>query len=89
MGSVLVVQWLAFPTLNPEDMGSYPTEGRQLVTTVLHIAQSLPLSPFHCLDMTQIMLKDVKHQILITSIIIIIITGFKASDQGLHCLQMV
>ena len=45
------------PRSNPAD------DGIQLMTVRCFIAKSLSLSAFHCLDMTEMMLKrDVKHQ---------------------------
>ena len=46
-------EWLALPTSDHEVPGLNPSRGWiQLMTEWRFIAQSLPLSPFHCLDMT-------------------------------------
>ena len=51
--SVQVVKWLALPTSDHAVPGLNPTGGGiQLMTLRCFIAQSLSLSPFHCLNMT-------------------------------------
>ena len=69
--SVRVAERLALPTWDHEVAGSNPAGGEILPEPKRRfIAQSLSYSPFHCLEMTEILLKGRKfhnssiHQIL-------------------------
>ena len=59
--SVRVAERLALPTLDHRVPGSNPAGGEILPEPKRHfIAQSLSCSPFHCLEMTEILLKGCK-----------------------------
>ena len=58
---VRVAEWLALPTSDHEVAGSNPAVGKILPEPKRHfIAQSLSCSPFHHLEMTEILLKGRK-----------------------------
>ena len=59
--SVRLAEWVALPTSDHWVAGSNPTGGEILPELKRHfIAQSLSCSPFHCLEMTEILLKGRK-----------------------------
>ena len=61
MGSVRVAEWLALPTSDHGVAGSNPAGGEILPELKRRfIAQSLSCSPFHRLEMTEILLKGRK-----------------------------
>ena len=73
--SVRVAKWLALPTSDHEVAGSNPAGGEILPEPKWHfIAQSLSCSPFHRLEMTEILLKGRKtltHPSIDSSIVLV------------------